>query len=311
MKKILLFLYLILLCPLLVNATSYNTKVGNNIGYDGCLKFQDSRINATTSGYFGHCKKAFCYIGEWETSYYISSDMITCSNGNRNYYVQYINNGCAEYKGACKPTTEVKYCSLVTYYDCTKTRSGEVYLSPGEVVLDSNNYLKSLKLSVGTIKFNKNTLTYNIEVAKTIKSITVNAIAESNKAKVTVYNNQNIKENTPIKIEVKAENGSIRTYTINIEYKTTITPTLDSNNYLKELSLPNINLGFNRNTLNYEIEISKDIQNIIVNATAESNKAKVTVYNNQNIKEDVPIKIEVKAENGKIRTYTINIKYKK
>ena len=310
MKKILLFIYLILLCPLIVLATDYNTIVGNNIGYNGCLDFQDSRINATTNGYFGHCKKAFCYTGEWETSYYISSDMITCYNGNRNYYIQYINDGCSQYKGVCTPTTEIKYCSLVTYYDCTKTRSGEVYIPAGQVVLDDNNYLKSLKLSSGSIKFNKETLSYQIEISKSLKNIIVTATPESSKAKVTISNNQNIRENVPIKIEVKAENGSIRTYTINIKFKTTITSSLDSNNYLKSLTVPNISLDFNRNTLNYNIEISKDIKNITINATPESSKAKVTISNNQNISENTPIKIEVKAENGSIRTYTINVKYK-
>ena len=319
MKKILLLIYLILLYPLLVLATDYNTIVGNDIGYNGCLEFQDSRINATTNGYFGHCKKAFCYTGEWETSYYISSDMITCSNGNRNYYVQYINDGCSQYKGVCTPTTDVKYCSLVTYYDCTKTRSGEVYIPTGQPVLDSNNYLKSLKLSNGSINFNKTVLNYQIEVPSSLKSITVEAYAESNKATITILNTENIGENNPIKIEVKAENGSVRTYTISIKFKTSSTstttkkttkPVLDSNNYLKSLTVPNISLDFNRNTLNYYIEVSKDIKTITVNAIPESNKATVTISNNEIINENIPIKIEVKAENGKIRTYTISIKYK-
>ncbi len=306
MKKVLLVLSLLIM-PVVVHATSYNTPVGNDIGYNGCINFQDGRINASGSGYFGHCKKATCYTGEWKTEYYISSDMVTCTNGNNNYYVQTISDGCSQYSGSCTPTTEVKYCSLVTYYDCTKTRSGEVYVTP-KPTLDSNNYLKSLSVSPGTISFNKNTLNYTLEVSKDVKNITVNALAESSKATVTISNNQNITDGTSIKIDVKAENGSVRTYTINVKYKTSTT--LDSNNYLKSLSVSPGTISFNKNTLSYQIEVSKDVKNVSVDAVAESSKAKVTISNTLNVSESTPIKIEVEAENGSVRTYTISVKFK-
>jgi hypothetical protein len=129
MKKSLLFIFIVMLIPLGVQATSFNTPVSNDLSYNECLNFQDSKIASTSSGYFGHCKKATCYTGEWQTDYYISSDMVSCTNGNYNQYTQVINSGCEQYTGSCTPTTSVKYCSVVVYYDCTKTKDGKLYIS--------------------------------------------------------------------------------------------------------------------------------------------------------------------------------------
>ena len=314
MKKLWIVLGLAFMWPVVVWGANSSTPVGNDIGYNGCINFQDNLVNASGQGYIGQCKRASCYTGEWKQEYYISSDMVSCSNGNRNYYVKTIRSGCDQYSGSCTPRTDVKYCSLVVMYDCDKNKDGTTYMGGGggTSTLDTNNYLKSLKVSPGSIRFNKNTIAYQIEVPKGTKNITVSATAESNRATISINNNKNISENTPISVTVIAENGSTRTYLISVKFKSSgdsSTPSKDTNNYLSSLSLSQGTIEFNKNTTEYTINIDRDVTKIDVNAKAESSKAKVSVLNNDNFNEENPIKIVVTSESGSSRTYTINIKY--
>ena len=96
MKKYLI-LFIILLMPITVNATDANTSVSNNITYDECMRFQDNNIRTSGSGFFGHCIKAKCYTGIWELKYLVSQNTVTCTNGNKNPYINIYNNGCSQY----------------------------------------------------------------------------------------------------------------------------------------------------------------------------------------------------------------------
>ncbi len=84
----------------------------------------------------------------------------------------------------------------------------------------NNNYLSSITLSNGNIKFDKDILTYNITLDYNISSIEVKAIADSNLATITGNGNYvlNVGENT-IKITVKAEDNSEKIYTLNVTRK--------------------------------------------------------------------------------------------
>ncbi len=83
-----------------------------------------------------------------------------------------------------------------------------------------DNSLSSLKLSKGDIKFNKDTLTYNLDVKNDVTSIKIEATLSDSKASfVENYGPRTVDlkegENT-IEIKVKAENGSEKVYTIKI-----------------------------------------------------------------------------------------------
>jgi len=81
----------------------------------------------------------------------------------------------------------------------------------------NNNYLSSIILSKGNITFDKNILTYDIVVGYETNSIEIKADAEDSKA--TIFGNGkhvlNVGSNI-IKITIKAEDKSERTYTLNI-----------------------------------------------------------------------------------------------
>ncbi len=84
----------------------------------------------------------------------------------------------------------------------------------------NNNYLSSISLSSGDIKFSKEILTYNIEVDYEISSLDIKAESENNKATITGIGNHSLNVGKNVfKIVVKAEDKSSRVYTLNVTRK--------------------------------------------------------------------------------------------
>ena len=86
-----------------------------------------------------------------------------------------------------------------------------------ETKKSNNNYLSSITLSNGTINFDKDTLTYDVVVGYETTTIEIEAKVEDNKATITGNgtHNLNVGSNV-IKLTIKAEDESERTYTLNI-----------------------------------------------------------------------------------------------
>ena len=169
----------------------------------------------------------------------------------------------------------------------------------------TNNNLKSLTSNQGAINFNKNTTSYNLNVASNVSSITLNATLEDTKASfVKGYGPRTVNlnyGNNAIQIRVLAENATVKIYTINVNRK----DNRSSNNYLKDITLSNGSIVFNKDVLNYNTTVYYDITKINVVATPEDAKSKVVVNSpNLNVGNNV-ITINVTSENGQVRTYKI------
>lgn len=91
----------------------------------------------------------------------------------------------------------------------------------------SNNYLKTLEAKGYEIKFDRDTLEYELSVKNDVKSLDITAIAEDSRSRVEITGNENFKtgKNTVI-ISVKAENGDVREYKLIVNRKNTATTTL-------------------------------------------------------------------------------------
>lgn len=85
--------------------------------------------------------------------------------------------------------------------------------------LDSDNYLKKLEIENYDISFNKDTLNYTIKIGSE-SSLNINCILSSDKATYVIEGNNNLKNNSVVKIIVTAENNETRTYNIHIEKQT-------------------------------------------------------------------------------------------
>ncbi len=129
-RKVLLFM-LLFLFGTNVYAANVNTPVSSNTSYDACVKFQDNPFTGGSYGYYGQCQKAVCHNGSWAVGYFITNDIVTCANGNKDKYIIKVNSGCDAYSGPCSVgLNNYKYCTSVSYYDCNRTSNGAVYIAP-------------------------------------------------------------------------------------------------------------------------------------------------------------------------------------
>lgn len=362
MKKFLLFLFVCF--PIYVNAANANTDIIVN-NYNECLWFQDSELNTSGTGYFAYCMKAKCQGGVWQSYYLYNKKMLTCSNGNTDYYTYINKSTCFNYTGTCPNENEEKYCGMVVGYDCNKTNNGTVYVSTGSVNTnptwdvptvntsainstknttittspivttkqsttkkttvrskttkptttitttvtttiaapkDSNTFLKSLVIEGYSISFNKEILSYDLEIESNVTSLKISADSESDKSLVSVMNNDNINVNNPILIRVIAEDNSVKEYTINLKYKA-----LSDNTSIKNIYIDNHDFNFVDYRDSFDLIINEDEKNVIINIELEDDKALYEVNGNSDLENGSVIEIVVTSESGKRKNYTINI----
>lgn len=172
----------------------------------------------------------------------------------------------------------------------------------------ANNNLKSLSLSNGTIKFNKSTTNYNVEVADNVDKVTIKADTEDSKASfesglgprtVNLAYGDN-----KVQIKVKAENGSIKVYTININRK----DNRNTNNNLKSITLSDGQITFDEKITEYTVNVPFEVEKMNVKAEAANSKSKVEVNGTEEIVVGENIfTIKVTAENGAVKEYKIKV----
>lgn len=83
-------------------------------------------------------------------------------------------------------------------------------------ILDDNNNLSNIEINGYELSFNREKLNYNLKI-KNEEKLDINAIAESEKALVTINGNENLKNESKIIVNVKSESGELKKYTINIQ----------------------------------------------------------------------------------------------
>lgn len=204
----------------------------------------------------------------------------------------------------------------------TVTREEE---KKNEPVLDSDATLSKLNVGGYTLSpaFNKNKFSYSITVPSNVDNLTVQAIASSSKAKVTISGNSNLKSGMNyITVTVTAQNGNKNTYTVNVtKKKASTSPSSNSGtkeeqkksneNYLESLVIGNgeISPKFDKNMSNYEVTVPYESNKLDLTYKA-SDKAKVEVIGNKDLKvgETTAVTIKVIAEDGSVRIYTLNVK---
>lgn len=177
-----------------------------------------------------------------------------------------------------------------------------------EVVLSSDNYLKSLSVDGFTLNetFSKTTTKYTLTVPSSTTKIVVKAEAnDSEKATVsgigtvTLYSGSS----TIVKVSVKAEDSSIKTYTIEVKKE-------ESNLNLQTLKIKGqtLNETFDPEKLEYTMDVEYDIETIAITASAADSKATVTTTGGTVLKvgENI-VTVVVKDSYGNKKTYTITV----
>lgn len=173
--------------------------------------------------------------------------------------------------------------------------------------LNTNNDITSLTSSIGTFDkpFDKNVLEYTLYVDYWVKSVTLNGVLGDEYASTLAFKEYALTgDTTVITLPVVAENGDIKSYTINV---VKVYPK-STNNYLSKLEIEGYEIEFNKDTLEYSIKVSSDVETLDITAVAEDAGARVNIYGNSDFKEgENTVTVVVTAEDGSERTYTITV----
>ena len=197
----------------------------------------------------------------------------------------------------------------------------EKEVEPSETVKkDSDATLKSLSVSGYTLSptFKSNINTYSMKVKNNITSLNVTAIPNSSKAKVSISGNTGWKEgNNVVTIKVTAEDGAVNTYIVNINRESKNNDSekkeeKSNDSYLKELiinSSHDMDNKFDKNVSSYNITVPYEVEKLDLSYVTSDSKAKVVITGNENFKvgQVNTVQIEVTAEDGTKRYYTLNV----
>ncbi len=155
--------------------------------------------------------------------------------------------------------------------------------------------------------FNKEIFEYYLNVDSEVTSLDLSYILEDAKATAVVTGNENFNVGmNEVKIQVTASDN----ITIN-EYIIYVNRAMSTNNYLASLTTSegSLNPMFDPKTLEYTIEVAREIETINISATTEDSSAKITSgigTHNLNIGNN-EILIKVKSSIGITRTYKLNV----
>ncbi len=200
-----------------------------------------------------------------------------------------------------------------------------ITIKENSVTKSNNANLSGLSVNGYNITptFNPNTTSYKLTVPNNVKKLTVNATAQDSKANISIsgVSSLSVGKNNVI-VEVKAEDGTKKTYSIEVTRKKEETkpsetnPSKDDtkksdNNYLKNITgIPG--LEFSKDKTNYDVTLPFDVSSINVGAESEDSKAKVSISNgnlkNLEVGKNNTITITVTAEDSSVKVYTINVK---
>ena len=198
--------------------------------------------------------------------------------------------------------------SRVTYNGQTAYISSE-YLTTEKPEESDNNNLESLSISGYelTPKFSADVKEYSLTITENVEKLDITAEPEDENAEVKIEGNENllIGENT-IKIIVTAEDGTERTYTLNVTKGET--PPVG----LSELSIAGYKLTpeFSSDVYEYTLDISDtSVTSVDITAKSDTEDAIIEIVGNNDLKlgENV-ITVLVKSENEEqTSTYQITV----
>ncbi len=179
--------------------------------------------------------------------------------------------------------------------------------TPKKEVKKSNNAnLSSLKIDNIDLEFKKDTLKYELEVENAVESIKINAKTENKKAKIESDLEQKLEVGINIiEIKVLAEDETTKIYTLEIKRK-------DNNTNLSSLTISDIEFTFDKEKLEYELEVNNEINEIEIDGILESETSSIEGLGKHSLNEgDNKITLLVKAEDNTEKTYTFKIKRNK
>ena len=197
---------------------------------------------------------------------------------------------------------------VVTSGDGSKTETYIIYV---DRKIESSNYLSYILPSEGTLSpaFEKTTMKYEIEVLDTVESINILAEPEDKSAKLEGKGIYSLSKGENL-VELKV------TSTLGIEriYEIKITRKLNNNANLSKLQVKNgssqleLTPAFDKDTLEYNIDVGIGTSRLQIIAEPESNLASLTGRGYVIVEAgENKYNIVVTAEDGSTKNYIINV----
>lgn len=187
-----------------------------------------------------------------------------------------------------------------------KTKTNTVVVNVDRA-LSTNNNISDIKFNVGKLDkdFNKDILRYTLYVDYRTTSVSIDGLLEDVYALTNSFKEYQLTGyKTVIELPVTAEDGSIKTYVVEVIK----VDNRSSNNYLNDLTIDGVKLNFDKDTLEYNVTVVNSVTELSIKAVTEDESADVTITGNKDLDvgENV-IEVKVTAENGKVRVYKINV----
>ena len=214
-----------------------------------------------------------------DTLYYQKFNIV----GENRYWHQYMANIQAPYRES--------YTTYSSYWDANLVNSSFTFKIPvysdmgGSTYIatkSNNNNLNELSVSNVTLNpaFNSSITSYNSTVDYDISKVTVDATKADSKATISGLGSYDLKVGTnAIKVDVKAEDGSVKTYTITITRKEEVI--VNSNEATPDNVVSSSGLIKNNNNLS-GFSIGQDISKVKNNLTSKYSNASIKIIDSNN-----------------------------
>lgn len=172
--------------------------------------------------------------------------------------------------------------------------------------LSSNNYLSTITVDGEEIKnFSKNTSKYFVKVENDVSTISIEAEAEDEKAKVQIDGPDTLKiGDNEYTISVTSENDTTKFYKVIVTRKEADE---SSNTDIDNIKVKGYNLNFDKNSKTFYLSINKNTTKLNIEVTLDDEKSNYEIKGNENLKDGSIVKIIVTAEDGSTDTYRIII----
>lgn len=182
----------------------------------------------------------------------------------------------------------------------------------------NNANLKSLEIKANdgsdvvlSPSFSSNVYEYEASVLGTVKTVNINATMEDNKANLVISNNANEEliagENNKITITVTAEDGTKKSYVVNIRREA-----LTADATLSMLSIEEVpDFKLKENVFKYTISVASNVNSLNISYSTNDREANVEITGNENLKDGSVIKLLITASDGTKKEYTITISKEK
>lgn len=172
----------------------------------------------------------------------------------------------------------------------------------------SNNNLSSLSASGTDLQYKKDKNEYNVSFNLSVDSTRIYATLEDKNATfLEGYGPRTVKLNygkNTVLIKVKAQNGDVQIYTINISRE----DNRSNNNFLSNIVVNGNALNFDREKLFYSFSVPYNVNKLDIKVSVEDEKAHVSIVGGNNLIVGYnSISIIVTADNLEKREYVLKV----